>query len=123
MGHPLYRRIRRFARRAVQVSPGSRERSVLRSSAVKSPLVQGCEHQDLLEALQAYMRSCADQRYESVRISPFTAYFHPFDGMVYLNYAIPDAGASGDLSESVEKLRAVCRARERTPRFEYIRAL
>lgn len=83
----------------------------------------GASADDLAARLQAYMRLCAGRRYEAVRVPPFTAYFHPFDAMVYQNYAIPDVELGGDLRDAIEKLRAVARARSRTARFEYINAL
>lgn len=77
----------------------------------------------LIERLQDSMRHAASERYTSVRIPPFTAFFHPFDALVYLNYAIPDGPVTGDTREALRRLRAEFEARQRTPRFEYIDAL
>lgn len=77
----------------------------------------------LIERLQDSMRHAARQRYTSVHVPPFTAYFHPFDAMVYLNYAIPDGPVTGDAREALRKLRSEFEARQRVPRFEYIDAL
>ena len=77
----------------------------------------------LIERLQDSMRHAARERYTSVHVPPFTAYFHPFDAMVYLNYAIPDGPVTGDTREALRKLRAEFEARQRVPRFEYVDAL
>jgi ribosomal protein S18 acetylase RimI-like enzyme len=56
---------------------------------------------------------------ESVRIGPFTATFDPVEDNRYLNYAVPDVGASpsaGDAGELVDAYRS----RARIPRLEYI---
>ncbi|NMO23617.1 GNAT family N-acetyltransferase [Pyxidicoccus fallax] len=78
---------------------------------------------NLVERLQDSMRYSARERYTSVRVPPFTAYFHPFDAEVYFNYAIPDGPVTGDVSEPLRRLRAEFQARQRTPRFEYVDAL
>ncbi|MFP2956855.1 GNAT family N-acetyltransferase [Myxococcus sp. 1LA] len=77
----------------------------------------------LAERLQDSMRHAARARYESVNIPPFTAYFHPSDALVYLNYAIPDGPVSGDASESLRQLRTAFEQRARVPRFEYVDSL
>ncbi len=66
------------------------------------------------------MRHAASERYTSVHVPPFTAFFHPFDAMVYLNYAIPDGPVTGDTREALRKLRSEFEARNRVPRFEYV---
>jgi GNAT superfamily N-acetyltransferase len=78
---------------------------------------------NLIERLQESMRHAARERYTSVPVTPFTAYFHPFDAMVYLNYAIPDGPVTGDTREALRRLRAEFEARQRIPRFEYVDAL
>ncbi|MCP3141239.1 GNAT family N-acetyltransferase [Pyxidicoccus xibeiensis] len=77
----------------------------------------------LVERLQESMRQSARERYTVVPVPPFTAYFHPFDAMVYMNYAIPDGPVTGDTRESLRRLRAEFEARQRVPRFEYVDAL
>ncbi|HZI13467.1 MAG TPA: GNAT family N-acetyltransferase [Myxococcus sp.] len=77
----------------------------------------------LIERLQDSMRHAASERYTSVRVPPFTAFFHPFDALVYLNYAIPDGPVTGDTREALRRLRSEFETRSRIPRFEYIDAL
>jgi GNAT superfamily N-acetyltransferase len=74
----------------------------------------------LPERLQSSMRRVAAERYEAVSVPPFTAFFHPFDAMVYLNYAIPDGPFEGDVRDALHRLRAEFHARGRVPRFEYV---
>ncbi|MFP2912924.1 GNAT family N-acetyltransferase [Pyxidicoccus sp. 3LFB2] len=74
----------------------------------------------LIERLQASMRHAARERYTAVSVPPFTAFFHPFDALVYLNYAIPDGPVMGDPREALRRLRAEFEARGRVPRFEYV---
>ncbi|MFP2932789.1 GNAT family N-acetyltransferase [Pyxidicoccus sp. 3LG] len=78
---------------------------------------------NLIERLQESMRQSARERYSAVHVPPFTAFFHPFDAMVYLNYAIPDGPVTGDTREALRRLRAEFETRQRTPRFEYVDAL
>ena len=78
---------------------------------------------NLIERLQDSMRQSARERYTAVHVPPFTAYFHPFDAMVYFNYAIPDGPVTGDVSGALRRLRSEFEARQRTPRFEYVDAL
>jgi GNAT superfamily N-acetyltransferase len=66
------------------------------------------------------MRATAGGIYESVPVPPFTCFFHPCDPLRYFNYAISEEPAGGDLSEPLERLRAVFRERDRLPRFEYV---
>ncbi|MEN9933906.1 MAG: hypothetical protein RLZZ387_485 [Chloroflexota bacterium] len=75
---------------------------------------------DLIERLQSYMRETAREQYEAERIPPFTAFFHPRDMLTYLNYAVPDEPAGGDLGQAVARLRGAYRARVRRPRLEFI---
>lgn len=75
---------------------------------------------DLITRLQAYMRETARGQYESEPVPPFTAFFHPRDLLTYLNYAVPDAPAVGDLAEPLAALRAAYRARSRRLRLEFI---
>ncbi|WP_309890355.1 GNAT family N-acetyltransferase [Archangium sp.] len=77
----------------------------------------------LIERLQSYMRHAAQERYEAVPVPPFTAFLHPFDGLIYFNYAIPDGPVAGDVREPLRRLRAVFQERGRVPRFEYVSEL
>ncbi len=72
------------------------------------------------ERIQRYLRETARGFYDAVPVPPFTAFFNPRDPLRYLNYAIPDRPASGDLHEPLTQLRAVFRERERLPRLEYV---
>ena len=78
---------------------------------------------NLLERLQDSMRQSAKERYTAVPVPPFTAFFHPFDAMVYFNYAIPDGPVTGDVGDALRRLRSEFESRQRTPRFEYVDAL
>jgi ribosomal protein S18 acetylase RimI-like enzyme len=74
----------------------------------------------LAERIQAYLRTTARGFYDAVPVPPFTAFFSPTDPLRYLNYAVPDEPAGGDLREPLERLRAEFRGRDRLPRFEYV---
>jgi len=77
----------------------------------------------LIERLQSYMRRSAAGRYESLPVPPFTVFLHPFDALIYFNYAIPDGPLTGDVSEPLRRLRAEFQKRGRVPRFEYVSEL
>jgi ribosomal protein S18 acetylase RimI-like enzyme len=72
------------------------------------------------ERIQAYLRATAAAFYDAVAVPPFTAFLSPTDPLPYLNYAIPDEPAGGDLSEPLGRLREAFRSRGRLPRFEYV---
>jgi ribosomal protein S18 acetylase RimI-like enzyme len=72
------------------------------------------------ERIQVYLRTTAAAFYEAVRVPPFTAFFSPTDPLPYLNYAIPDEPAGGNLSGPLGRLRETFHARGRLPRFEYV---
>ncbi len=72
------------------------------------------------ERIQSYLRATAAAFYEAVPVPPFTAFFSPSDPLPYLNYAIPDEPAGGDLSGPLELLRETFRSRGRRPRLEYV---
>jgi ribosomal protein S18 acetylase RimI-like enzyme len=74
----------------------------------------------LIERLQSYLRETARAQYEAESIPPFTAFFHPHDILTFLNYAVPDAPASGDLGDAVAALRAAYHRRRRRARLEFI---
>ncbi|MFY0522023.1 GNAT family N-acetyltransferase [Archangium gephyra] len=76
-----------------------------------------------IERLQSYMRRSAAGRYESIPVPPFTVFIHPFDTLIYFNYAIPDGPITGDVSEPLRRLRAEFQKRGRVPRFEYVSEL
>jgi ribosomal protein S18 acetylase RimI-like enzyme len=77
------------------------------------------------ERLQAHMRAVARQQYDSVRVPPFTLFFHPSDPLPYLNYAIPDEvpGDAASLAAPLERLKAEFARRGRRPRFEFVGAV
>jgi GNAT superfamily N-acetyltransferase len=50
-------------------------------------------------------------------------FLHPFDAMVYFNYAIPDGPLTGDVHEPLKRLREAFQERKRVPRFEYVAEL
>lgn len=52
-------------------------------------------------------------------VPPFTVYLTPSDPLRFLNYAIPDGDVEPD-RETVERLRAAFRNRDRLPRLEWI---
>jgi len=72
------------------------------------------------ERIQTYLRATALGFYDAVPVPPFTSFFHPRDPLRYLNYAIPDEPAGGDLDEPLARLRQTFHERERLPRFEYV---
>jgi ribosomal protein S18 acetylase RimI-like enzyme len=72
-----------------------------------------------ISRLQAFLRATAATGRDVVRVDPFTAYVDPHDELKYLNYAIPDDGASPSL-ETIERLRSAFRARARVPRLEWV---
>ena len=72
------------------------------------------------DRIQSYLRTTAHGFWEAVPIPPFTAFFNPRDRLRYLNYAIPDEPAEGDLSAPLKVLREAFRSRDRLPRFEYV---
>ena len=72
-----------------------------------------------LEQLQAFLRSFAASGREVVRVGSFQAFIDPGNELKYLNYAVPDDGAS-PAREDIDSLRAAFRERERLPRLEWI---
>ena len=78
---------------------------------------------NLIERLQSYMRRSAVSRYEAIPVPPFTVFIHPFDALIYLNYAIPDGPILGDVREPLRRLRAEFQKKGRVPRFEYVSEL
>jgi ribosomal protein S18 acetylase RimI-like enzyme len=89
----------------------------------RSKIFRGESAVSLIERLQSYMRHAAQERYEAVPVPPFTVFLHPFDGLIYFNYAIPDGPVTGDVREPLRRLRAVFQERGRVPRFEYVSEL
>lgn len=80
-------------------------------------------HTSQITRLQAYLRHSAAFHYRSFPVSPFTAYLHSSDDLIYFNYAIPDHPLSGDDKDAqtaLEALRSVFIEHQRTPRFEWI---
>lgn len=77
----------------------------------------------LVGRIQAYLRASARQRYEAVRVPPFTLFFHPTDPSDSYNYAIPDDSLGGALAEPLAVVRAAFLERGRLPRFEFVEAV
>lgn len=75
-----------------------------------------------LQRIHAYLRVAAPRGREVERIDPFLATFDRDTDNPYLNYAIPDDGATPSESD-VTALVAAYRRRERKPRLEYIASL
>jgi ribosomal protein S18 acetylase RimI-like enzyme len=78
-----------------------------------------------VDRLEAYMRRAAMLGRETVEVPPFVCLFDPRDPLRFFNYAKPlgPVGAEPDgLADSLATLRAVFRARDRMPRFEFIEA-
>jgi ribosomal protein S18 acetylase RimI-like enzyme len=72
-----------------------------------------------LHRIQAYLRVAAPRGRDAEKIGPFLATVNRDTDNPYLNYAIPDDDASPSPSE-IDALVAAYRARDRTPRLEYI---
>jgi len=72
--------------------------------------------------IQSYFRRVANRQYEAVPLPPFTLFFHPTDPLPWLNYAVPDADATSDVTSVAAALRSAFAARERVPRFEFVEA-
>lgn len=88
------------------------------------------------ERLQDHLRENARRQYDSRRVPPFTAYFHPDDDLVYYNYAIPDAPPEGrrvpvlgghepagtevDARRALPRLAEAFLAKGRRLRFEFL---
>jgi ribosomal protein S18 acetylase RimI-like enzyme len=69
--------------------------------------------------VQAFLRAVAAPGRDVVPVSPFTAYLDPHDSLRFLNYAIPDGDVEPG-TDSVARLRAAFRERERLPRLEWV---
>src|SRR5262245_28176907 len=75
-----------------------------------------------LQRIQAYLRVAAPRGREQKRIGPFLATFTADTDNPYLNYAIPDDGATPVQSDVAALVDAYGR-RKRKPRLEYIASL
>ena len=73
-----------------------------------------------VDRLRDYLRQSAKKQYELVSLSPFSIFFHRTDPLCYFNYAIPDKPVSGDIHNTITKLREEFNRRARLPRFEFI---
>lgn len=69
--------------------------------------------------IQQYLRGAAARGRDVERVGPFLATFDVRDAMPYLNYAIPDDGAT-PTAEDVTALVDAYNKRERLPRLEYL---
>ena len=72
--------------------------------------------------IQSYLRFAVGQQRAIEQIGSFLASFNRFDPNPYLNYAIPDDGATPSLS-NVQALITAYRQRDRQPRLEYVTRL
>jgi GNAT superfamily N-acetyltransferase len=71
--------------------------------------------------LQDALREMAAQGREVVTAAPFTAYLDRGNDLRYLNYAVPDAGATAPWDPAaIEALAAACAERARLPRLEVV---
>jgi ribosomal protein S18 acetylase RimI-like enzyme len=74
----------------------------------------------LISRLQAYLRHCAQQQYETISVPFFTIFFHPTNTLTYFNYAIPDKSCCDDLKASLSMVKNEFAAHGRCPRFEFM---
>jgi ribosomal protein S18 acetylase RimI-like enzyme len=72
--------------------------------------------------IQAYLRVAASHKRETERIGPFLATFTAHSANPFLNYAIPDDGATPSADDVTALIRAYQRC-ERIPRLEYVARL
>ena len=75
-----------------------------------------------LQRIQSYLRVAAPRGRDHERIGPFLATFNRDSDNPYLNYAIPDDGATPS-ADDVAALVNAYRARARKPRLEYVSSL
>lgn len=74
---------------------------------------------ELAARIHAYLRAVTAARRATERVGPFVATFDETSGNPFLNYAIPDDGAT-PRADDVRELVDVFHARDRTPRLEYL---
>ncbi|TAG93390.1 MAG: GNAT family N-acetyltransferase [Oscillatoriales cyanobacterium] len=72
--------------------------------------------------IQSYLRFAASQQRDTQQIGSFLATFSPHNTNPYLNYAIPDEGATPSVAD-VNGLIAAYSQRGRKPRLEYVAKL
>ncbi len=70
--------------------------------------------------LEAYMREAAALSHETISLPPFVIYLNPEDPFRFHNYAKLERSDVGEVAGQLEELRALFRARNRLPRFEYL---
>jgi GNAT superfamily N-acetyltransferase len=69
--------------------------------------------------IQSYLRVAASRVRDTERVGPFLATFSRHSANPYLNYALPDDGATPS-PDHIDTLVAAYRQRHRTPRLEYL---
>ncbi|GGM32407.1 GNAT family N-acetyltransferase [Dactylosporangium sucinum] len=74
------------------------------------------------QRIQEYLLASASHGREVLRAGPFTVTISGHDPNVYINYAIPDAGAD-PTADDVKALVDAFRSRDRQPRLEYLPGL
>ncbi|MEV0131968.1 GNAT family N-acetyltransferase [Dactylosporangium sp. NPDC050688] len=74
------------------------------------------------QRIQDYMLASAVRGREVVRAGPFTVTISAHDPLVYINYAIPAAGAD-PTPQDIAALEEAFTSRSRTPRLEYLPGL
>jgi ribosomal protein S18 acetylase RimI-like enzyme len=74
---------------------------------------------ELATRIHAYLRAAAAARRATERVGPFVATFDEASSNPFLNYAIPDDGATPS-ADDVRQLVAVFTARHRAARLEYL---
>lgn len=74
------------------------------------------------QRIQDYMLASASKGREVVQAGPFTVTISAHDPLVYINYAIPAAGAD-PTPDDIAALEAAFTSRSRTPRLEYLPGL
>jgi GNAT superfamily N-acetyltransferase len=76
-----------------------------------------------LDAIQAYLRQTARERYETLECPEGTVHFHPTSAEPSWNYAVPNARTGKLPTAFLRVARQACRARGRLLRLEFVEEL